>query len=92
MTDISSQASAKTEQATPAVPKVEAFVNSLINLVVSVDSRLYNLHIPNGVSFEEAEWVCNEMAKLVMQLKQQNEAAKAAQPVAPEAVVPEVVS
>lgn len=69
-------------------PKVEAFLASLIDVMVQVDDRKYNLLIPNGVSYEEAEWVCQEMGRLVAQLKDNSNKAKQEK----ETLEPEIVS
>jgi hypothetical protein len=69
-------------------PKTEAFLSSSINIEVKVDDRSYKILIPNGVGYEEAEWVCQEMSRLVMQMKEKSESEKKSK----EALEPEIVS
>ena len=72
--------------------KVSATLKPFVNLEISLADRTYTLIIPNNAAHEEAQWVCNEMLRLIGELKEKAAAAKAAAETAAEEVIPEVVS
>lgn len=57
--------------------KVSAAVSSSINIDLVIGAKRYILMVPNASSHEEAKWACEEFGRLIDQLKEQTEAAKA---------------